>query len=128
MTHLSLIAAALILLCPSLMWGQDSTHRRQRGGPIDTTRIGVMSPMVVQQRLQQLGYTNVTLVESTRVSVRANASKGGRPMAVRLDPHSGKVIAVPGRMERGRDGLRLIRPDGSIAAPPQPEGGAPARP
>ena len=112
------IVIVSLALAPATLAAQDSTHRMQRGGPIDTTRIGVMSPMVVQQRLRMLGYTNVALIESARRDVRANAVKSGRQVAVRLDPHSGKVTEVPGRLERARDGLRLVRPDGSIATPP----------
>jgi hypothetical protein len=120
MLRFLLLLGAVLTLAPATSAAQDSTAmRRHQPGVIDTNRIGVMSPMVVQQRLRMLGYANVTLLESARRSVRANASKSGRPVAVHLDPFTGKVTEAPGRLERARDGLRLVRPDGSIATPPR---------
>jgi hypothetical protein len=86
---------------------------------IDTNRIGVMSPTVVQQRLRLLGYTNVIVMDIARTAVQANAVKSGRTLVVRLDPHSGKVTEVLGRLERRPQGLRLIKPNGQDTAPPQ---------
>lgn len=85
---------------------------------IDTNRIAVMSPEVARQRLRLLGYTDVAVMEHGRAAVRASARKAGRAYAVRLDPYTGKVAEAPGRLERARDGLRLVRPDGAAATPP----------
>jgi len=100
-----------IAFSPTLLFAQDSTK-------IDTTRIGLMSPIVVHQRLRMLGYSNVIIIENVRAHVRANALKSGRALAVKYDPYSGKVTEVPGRLERGPRGLRLVKPDGSKVAPP----------
>jgi hypothetical protein len=107
-----------IALAPALLFAQDSTMRQRGQTQIDTTRIGLMSPIVVHQRLRMLGYSNVTIVENVRAHLRANAVKSGRALAVKYDPYSGKVTEVPGRLERGPRGLRLIKPDGSAVAPP----------
>jgi hypothetical protein len=109
---------AALVLVPALVAAQDTTRHYQHGGAIDSNRIGIMTPLVVQQRLRLLGYTDVSVVESARMTVRANASKSGRIVAVRLDPHSGKVTEVSGRLERRPEGLRLIRPNGTVVAPP----------
>ena len=106
---------AALLLAPALSSAQDAAH----GGHIDTNRIGVMSPMVAQQQLRMLGYTNVTVIDVGRAAVRANAVKGGRTLVVRLDPSSGRITEVPGRLERRPKGLRLIKPNGEVVAPPQ---------
>jgi hypothetical protein len=114
-----LYAVALLLLLPAGVRAQDSTMRHQHGAAIDTNRIGVMSPAVAQQRLRLLGYTDVAVVERARTAVHANASKGGRAVAVRLDPRSGKVTEVPGRLERRPEGLRVVTPAGAAVSPPE---------
>lgn len=119
MLRLFLLIGVALALAPATTAAQDTSAMRRHQGVIDTNRIGVMSPLVVQQRLTMLGYANVTLMESGRRAVRANASKSGRAVAVHLDPFTGKVTEAPGRLERARDGLRLVKPDGSIATPPR---------
>ena len=112
------LCAAVLALAPALAKAQDSTMRHVHGAPIDTNRIGVMSPAVAQQRLRLLGYTNVTVVERARSAVHANASKAGRTVVVKLDPRTGKVTEVPGRLERRPEGLRVIGPTGAATVPP----------
>ena len=114
----SLRLLLVIAIAPSLLLAQDSAMRHHEQSQIDTTRIGIMSPMVVQQRLRTLGYSQVTIVENIRPHVRVNAVKSGRAVAVKYDPHSGKATEVPGRFERRPSGLRVIKPDGSEVVPP----------
>jgi hypothetical protein len=107
-----------IVAVPSVLFAQDSTMRHRDQTRIDTTRIGIMSPMVVQQRLKMLGYSQVTVVENVRLHASVNAVKAGRAVAVRYDPNSGKVTELPGRFVLRAIGLRLIKPDGAEVLPP----------
>jgi hypothetical protein len=120
---LAAASSAVIAAALAAPLGAQPPHQHppagQYGGPIDTTRIAAMSPAVAQQRLRLLGYTDVTVVENARSAVRANALKGGRALTVRLDPYSGRVLEVPGKLERTPQGVRLVRPDGAVVAPPQ---------
>ena len=108
-----------LVAAPSLMFAQDTTRHHRDSSAIDTTRIGIMSPMVVEQRLRTLGYSRVAIVENVRPHVRVNAVKSGRALAVKYDPHSGKTTEVPGRFVPGPRGLRVIRPDGTETVPPK---------
>lgn len=116
--HILRFAAAIVFV-PALLSAQDTLPRHIHGGEIDSSRIGLMSPMVVQQRLRLLGYTHVSVVERGRAVVQANARKRGRAVAVRLDPRSGKVTEVPGRFERRREEIWLVRPNGRAILPPR---------
>ena len=124
-----LVLAVFASLVPAAARAQDSTLHGmtvQRGGPIDTNRIALMSPMVIQQRLKMLGYSEVQVVGSERRLVTANATKGRRAVAVRLDPNTGKVTEHKGRFVRRPEGVMLraldgkyIRPDtGFVRSPP----------
>lgn len=118
MLRTSLKVLSMMTLVSLPLAAQDSTRHVMAQGVIDTTRIGIMSPMVVQQRLRQLGYSQVSVVENVRTHVRANAIKAGKARAVKYDPHTGKVTDVPGRYERRANELRLIKPGGVEAVPP----------
>lgn len=117
----------VVALVPSALAAQDTAVRHRHQPEIDTTRIGVMSPIVVQQRLRLLGYSRVAIVENVRSHVRANAFRSGRAVAVKYDPHSGKTTALPGRFERTPRGLLLVRPDGSAIVPPNEPDQTPRR-
>jgi len=120
---------AFVLLVPVAARAQDSTVHGmtvQRGGPIDTNRIAIMSPMVIEQRLKVLGYADVRVVGSERRIVTANATKGRRAVAVQLDPYTGKVTEHRGRFERRPEGVmlraldgRYIRPDTGLVRSPR---------
>jgi hypothetical protein len=115
-----LVLAAFASLAPAAARAQDSTGHGmavERGGPLDTNRIAVMSPMVIQQRLRMLGYSNVRVVGSERRLVTANATKRQRAIAVRLDPYTGKVTEYQGRFERRPEGVMLRARDGNYIRP-----------
>ena len=112
-------ALGAALLGPALAIAQDTAHMHQPGLSPDSNRIGVMSPMVLEQRLKMLGYTDVVVIETRRNAVLANTLKANRPVAVKLDPYTGKVVELRGKLELRRQGARLIRPDGAVVAPPR---------
>jgi hypothetical protein len=125
-----LSSMAVALLWPALLHGQDSLQIHQPGVMPDTTRIGLMSPMVVQQRLRMLGHNRISVVQTERSVVYANTVKDGRRLGVRLDVFSGRLVEQPGRLELRPQGLRLIKPTGVEApAPGNPaHDSGPARP
>jgi hypothetical protein len=112
-------ALGIAVLSPAPSAAQDTTQMHQTGIEPDSNRIGVMSPMVVEQRLKMLGYTGVAIVEARPGAVLANTRKAGRALAVKLDPYTGKVVELNGRLERRRQGVRLVKPGGEVVAPPR---------
>jgi hypothetical protein len=112
-------AFGIAALSPAPSAAQDTTRMHQPGVKPDSNRIGVMSPLVMEQRLKMLGYTDIVVVEAQQGAVLANPYKAGRALAVKLDPYTGKVVELKGRLERRRQGVRLVKPGGEVVAPPR---------
>ncbi len=118
----SVLMVSSVGLTPAIARAQDTVPRHdgmtmQRSGPIDTNRIGLMSPVVITQRFRMLGYSDVEIVGSERRLVTVNGMKGKRAVAAQLDPITGRVTEYKGRFERRPEGVMLRAPDGKYTRP-----------
>ena len=116
------VMTATIGLSPAFARAQDTIPRHddmtmQRSGPIDTNRIGLMSPVVIKQKFKMLGYSDVQIIGSERRLVTVNAMKAGKAVAVQLDPITGHVSEYKGRFERRPEGVMLRALDGRYTKP-----------
>ncbi len=118
----SILMASTVGLTPALARAQDTIARHdemtmQRSGPIDTNRIGLMSPVVIKQKFKMLGYSDVQIIGSERRLVTVNGMKAGKAVAVQLDPITGHVTEYKGRFERRPEGVMLRALDGRYTKP-----------
>ncbi len=118
----SILMTSTVGLTPALARAQDTIARHdgmtmQRSGPIDTNRIGLMSPVVIKQKFKMLGYSDVQIIGSERRLVTVNGMKAGKAVAVQLDPITGHVTEYKGRFERRPEGVMLRALDGRYTRP-----------
>ena len=116
------VIVSILGLTPTAARAQDSVIRHdgmtmQRSGPIDTNRIGLMSPVVIKQKFKMLGYSDVQIIGSERRLVTVNGMKTGMAVAAQLDQITGKVTEFRGRFERRPEGVMLRAPDGRYVRP-----------
>ena len=116
------VMALPLTLTPASARAQDTMPRHdgmtmQRSGPIDTNRIGLMSPVVIKQKFKMLGYSDVQIIGSERRLVTVNGMKAGKAVAVQLDPITGHVTEYKGRFERRPEGVMLRALDGRYTKP-----------
>lgn len=108
-TVLTLAVLLVSAAAPAELWGQDPHHHHP-----PSNRIGLMSPEVVQRRMELLGYRDVRVLEVTPEHVRVQAVKDGRPAVL----EAGRRIGPRKEMElRPVDPARLNRPRPELRRP-----------